>query len=182
MRLNRRESLFVGVGALILLVLGVYFLVLEPISASRDKLRNQAARLESELKEMQALAGQYQAVAVGRAKIERQVQARGTDFAPFSYLEGVARESGLTGRIESMTPVAGSGENGRSPMAQFDIRLSGIGLLELVRFIYKLESSDKVFFVVNLNVRPRYLTPDLLDVTLRLASPLSSSPPSAPIG
>lgn len=182
MMLNRRESLFVGVGVLVLVVLGVYFLVLEPIAASRDKLRNQAARLETELKEMRELAVQYKTVAVDRARIARKVRDRGTDFTPFSYLESVARESGLTGRIESMTPVAGSGENDRSPMAQFDIRLSGIGLLELVRFIYKLESSDKVFFVVNLNVRPRYLTPDLLDVTLRLASPLPASSPSVPIG
>ena len=53
----------------------------------------------------------------------------------------------------------------------FALSLGGIGLPQLVRFIYSIESSDKVFFVVNLNIRPRYLSPELLDVSLRLATP-----------
>ena len=171
MKLNRRESLFVAGGTAVLIVLAVYFLVVEPMATARDKLRNTTARMEGDLAEMRDLAKQYQAVASARTLLESQVQRRGSDFAPFSYLENVARETGLTGQIESMTPVVSSTEDGRMPLAQFDVRLSGIKLLELVRFLYKLESSDKIFFVENLSIRPRYLKPDILDVTLRLASP-----------
>ena len=64
-------------------------------------------------------------------------------------------------------------EEGRR-LDQVDVRFSGIGISQLVRFLYQLESSDKVFFVVNLNIRPRYLTPEVLDVSLRLASPKAS--------
>ena len=171
MKLNRRESLFVVGGAAVLIVLAFYFLVVEPMATARDKLGSTAARMEEDLMEMRNLSRQYQAVASARTMLESQVQNRGSDFAPFSYLENVARETGLTGQIESMTPVVSTTEEGRLPLAEFDVRLSGIKLLELVRFLYKLESSDKIFFVENLSIRPRYLKPDTLDVTLRLASP-----------
>ena len=174
MRLNRREKVVVGAGLAVLIVLAVYFMVIEPLSQGRDQLRRRTVRLNSDLQEMHHLAAQYKALASAQDKYMKQVDARGGDFAPFSYLENLARESGLTGKIESMTPVAASmGEEGRK-LAEFDVRLAGIGLGELVKFLYRLEASEKVFFVVNLNIRPRYLTPRMLDVTVRLASPLAS--------
>ena len=56
-------------------------------------------------------------------------------------------------------------------MSEIDLRLTGIGLLELVRFLYKLEAADGIFIVETLNIKPRYLKPQILDVTMRLALP-----------
>lgn len=172
MKINVREQAFIVVGVLVLLTLGVYFFVIEPIQQQRSKYRSQTRQLHTDLAEMRALAAQYKGLAERQKKIEKQVEDRGTDFAPFSYLENVARETGLIGQIESMTPVGGSTEENRSALVQYDVRLKGIGLRALVRFLHKIESSEKVFFVENLNIRPRYLTPEFLDVTLRLSTPM----------
>jgi len=172
MKLNRREMTFVITGAVVLFVLAFYFLLLEPLTERRDRLQQVTSRLETDLIEMRRLAAQYKSVAADRKLFLRQIEARGQDFAPFPFVEKMARETGLTGRIESMTPVAvAATEENRQSMDEIDVRLSGIGLPELVRFLYRLESSEKIFFVVNLNIRPRYLKPDLLDVSLRLATP-----------
>ena len=174
MRLSRRENTLIGLAAIILCALALYFLVIEPLAARRDKLERLTARLEADLVEMRVLAAEYRTIAERRAILQGRVRARSSDFAPFSYLENLAREAGLTGKIESMTPVAASTEEGKAAWEEFDVRLTGIGLLELVRFLYRLEASDKAFFVVNLNVRPRYLKPSFLDVNLRLATPAAS--------
>ncbi|MBU2549966.1 MAG: type II secretion system protein M [Proteobacteria bacterium] len=175
MKLSRRETTFVGVGVIILAALVLNFLVIEPLAARRDRYREMAARMEADLAEMRSMAAQYQALAGQRDRYQRQVHERGGDFSPFSYLENLASESGLTGQIESMTPVAtAAAEDGRARRAEFDLRLSDIRLLDLVRFLYRIESSEKVFFVINLNIKPRYLNPDSLDVTVRLATPAAS--------
>ena len=174
MKLNRREKTFVGLGAAILACLALYLWVIEPLADHRDRLRKSNARVAADLAEMKALAVRYKTLAAERDRLKRQVSARGAGFAPFSHLETLARESGLTGQIESMAPAAGKSEDLRPGMAEFDVRLAGIGLPQLVQFLHRLESSDKVFFVINLTIRPRYLTPDLLDVTLRLATPAAS--------
>ena len=173
MKLKSRELTVVVVGGLILAVLLGYVGVVEPLAARRDRLKTLNARLEKDLADMEVLAAQYREAAGLKARLDRLMQARGPGFAPFSYLENLAGESGLTGKIESMAPVAASSED-RARMTEVDVRLSGIGLMELVRFLYKLETSDKVFLVINLNIRPRYLSPDKLDVFMRLASPTAT--------
>ena len=171
MKLQRREKLFIWGGSIILLVVGFYLLILEPMANRREYMIRQTVDLKLQLQEMRNLAAQYKTLAMRQEQIQKQVSERGQGFTPFSYLENMARQAGLTGQIESMTPVASAAGENQYNLAEFDLRLGGIGLPQLVRFIYSIESSDKVFFVVNLNIRPRYLSPELLDVSLRLATP-----------
>lgn len=171
MRLTPRGRSVILFGAVLLAGLAIYILTIEPLAQRRDQLRSLTTRMSADLQEMRNLAGQYQTLSAAQARFKTQVQARGADFTPFSFLENTARESGLTGRIESMTPVASTAADDRPALAEFDVRMSGIGLAELTRFLYQVESSDKVFFVVGLNIRPRYLSPALLDVSLRLGTP-----------
>lgn len=175
MRLNLREKTFLAVGLALILALGFYFLVVEPLAEAAERRRGLVARLEEELTEVRAVAAQYQALSARQRRFQAQVEARGQDFSPFSHLENLARQAGLEGRIESMTPVASSGEEGGPGYAEFDIRLREIKLLTLVRFLYRLEASEQVFVVVNLTIRPRYLSPDQLDVSLRVATPAPAS-------
>ena len=174
MKMNTREQAFVSMGVIVLLGLAIYFLIIEPVQKQESRYRSQTRAIQNELAEMRTLAAQYKSLAERQEQLEKQVQERGNDFAPFSYLENVARDTGLIGQIESMTPVASAMEDGRSSLSQFDVRLKGIGLRALVRFLHKIESSEKVFFVENLNIRPRYLTPEVLDVTLRLSTPVTT--------
>jgi hypothetical protein len=171
MKLQRREKLLIWAGSIILLVVGIYLLILEPMADRRKYMIRETAELRLQVQEMRNLAEQYKTLARRREQIQQQVSEREQGFAPFSYLENMARQAGLTGQIESMSPVASAPGDDQINLAQFDLRLGGIGLPQLVRFLYSIESSDKVFFVVNLNIRPRYLSPELLDVSLRLATP-----------
>ena len=171
MKLQRREKLFIWAGSIILLVVGIYVIFIEPMADRRKYMIRETVELQLQLAEMQNLAEQFKTLASRREQIQQQVSERGQGFTPFSYLENMARQSGLTGQIESMTPVASAAGDDQNNLAEFDLRLGGIGLPQLVRFLYSIESSDKVFFVVNLNIRPRYLSPELLDVSLRLATP-----------
>lgn len=171
MRINRREKLVLWLGGVVLAAVVFYFLGVEPLAARHEKIKRSTAGLEQELEQMKILAAQYKAASRRRDQLKKRVESRGPGFTPFSALENMAGESGLTGRIESMTPVGSIAEEGKPAMDAFDIRLSGIGLPQLVGFLYRIEKSDKVFIVINLNVRPRYLKPELLDVSLRLATP-----------
>lgn len=171
MRLKQREKIVIAAGLVILLGLGYYFFLVEPLQKGRIKLESNAKKLHQDLRQMHVLAAQYKGLSKNRDQLEKQVKTRGQGFKPMSYLENLAKEVGLTGRIESMTPVTSLADDGRTGLTEIDLRFSGIGLKELVKFLYRIESSEKVFWVVNLNIRPRYLTPHFIDVSLRLASP-----------
>lgn len=174
MKLSRRESTMIWTGALILVLILFYLLLIEPMVDGQKDKTIRIAKKKEELIEIRELAMQYNGLKTGRGDMEGKLKSRGPGFSPFSFLENLAGEAGLTGRIESMTPVAGASENGGPVVDEFDLRITGIGLSELVNFIYRLESSENGFFVINLNIRPRYLTPETIDVSLRVASPKAS--------
>jgi type II secretory pathway component PulM len=165
MKLNTREKSFIVGGAVVVVLLTLWFAAVEPLTNRRERFGDLTMRLKGDLVEMRDLSAQYKALQASRLRIERSAGAGG-EATPFAYLESLARESGLTGSIESMTPVGGA-EGGPT---ELDVRLAGIGLDELVNFLYRIESNEAVFVIVNLNIRPRYLSPDRLDVSLRLAS------------
>jgi len=173
MRLSQREIIVISTGIMIVVLLGGYFILVEPIVEKRDRLKLVTIRLEKNLIEIQQLAAEYKTLKDRKTQLRAKVQARGEGFAPFSYLETLARQSGLGTSIESMTPLVSPTEEDRG-LAEFEVRLSKIGLNELIRFLYRIETSDKVLLVYNLHIRPRYLTPNQLDVTLRVATPAST--------
>jgi general secretion pathway protein M len=171
-RLNRRERLVVGVGAALVALVLIYTLLYEPLQRRRAGQAGATVRLEQDLAEMRTLAAQYQGLVQSRERMKKRLETRSKDFSPFSYLQGLAKETGLADKIESMTPVASAAESGGTSAAlEVDLRLNGIGLAELVRFLYRVETSDQAIQVVQLHIRPRYLNPEQLDVSLRLASP-----------
>lgn len=169
MRFNQREILFIGLGSAFVLVLGLYLLVIEPLANKRDDYALRTQRLEENLKEMRQLAAEYQARASARESISASLMARGEGFAPRSYLETLARQAEVMDEIESMNPVSSGGRN--EGLAEIDLRLSNLPLEPLVKFLFLIESSDKALFINNLHIRPRYLEPEELDVTLRVATP-----------
>ena len=172
MKLNRREKIVILGGGVLLFFMAYYFLLYEPLSIRAERAARRTENLAGKLSDMKRLAAEYKALNAGKDRMQKQLIKRDKDFSPFSYLETIARETGLTGKIESMSPVAGVSEEAQKTLDQFDVRLAGIGLRELVHFLYRLEYSDKSFFVENLNIKPRYLTPGTLDVSLRLATPI----------
>jgi hypothetical protein len=173
-RLNPREITIVAVGLAVVLCLGFYLLLVQPLEKRRDQMASATKRMEQDLTEMRSLAADYHALEKQRADLRAKVAARDKGFAPFSYLEDLALKAGLSQHIESMTPLASSTEEGTA-MTEFEVRLSEIDLNSLVELLFRLESSDKVLFINNLRIQPRYLTPAKLDVTLRVATPASTS-------
>jgi hypothetical protein len=173
-RLKPREITLIAVGLAAVLCVGFYLLLIQPLEKRRDQMASATKRMEQDLIEMRTLAADYRALEKQRADLRAKVEARDKGFAPFSHLEELALKAGLSQHIDSMTPLASSSEEGAA-MTEFEVRFSEIDLNSLVDLLYRLETSDKVLFINNLRIQPRYLTPAKLDVTLRVATPASTS-------
>ena len=80
MRMNRRERIFVALGAVVVFCLLGYFLVVVPLTEARDRVHDLTGRLEDELVEIKALAAQYRSLSEGRSRLEQQAQSPGCGF------------------------------------------------------------------------------------------------------
>lgn len=173
MNLNQREIIIVSAGLVFVLLLGIYFFAISPLQKKRDNYRLVIVRLEETLSDIKVLANEYKTLNLAESSLRTKVMSRSKDFAPFSYLETLARQAGLDKKIESMTPITSGGDDGRT-LAEIEVKMNAVGLGELVRFIYSVETSENVLFVTNLRIKPRYLDPTDLDVSLRVAAPLGN--------
>jgi general secretion pathway protein M len=169
MNLGKREKLMVaGGGVAIILVLSYQFGVSPALERLRllDRLVTQKER---EVHEMKTLRDTYVMQKSLMEEVNRSLNQRGQEFAIFSFLEDLANKSGVKNNIMYMKPALSTvGELYRE--SSVEMRLEGIGLQQLTRYLYDIERAPQLLRVRRMHVKPRAANPDLLDVTFQVST------------
>ena len=169
MKLGRREQLMVIAGVLAVALLLFYRLGLSPALERLRTLDRLVAMKERELHQMKTLQETY----IGQKRlmedVSRSLAQRGPDFAIFSFLEDLAKKTGVKDNIKSMTPALTTpGELFRE--SSVEMRLEGIALQQLTRYLYDIEQAPQLLRVRRMHIKPRPANPDLLDVTFQVST------------
>jgi general secretion pathway protein M len=102
-------------------------------------------------------------------EVNRNLGQRGQDFAIFSFLEDLANKTGIKDNIKYMNPaVTTPGELFRE--SSVEMRLEGIALQQLTRYVYDIERAPQLLRVRRMHIKPRPANPDLLDVTFQVST------------
>jgi general secretion pathway protein M len=169
MKLGRREQLLIIAGGVAVVLLLFYRLVLSPALERLHTLDRLVAVKERELHQMKTLQETY----IGQKRlmedVSRSLAQRGPDFAIFSFLEDLANKTGIKDNIKSMTPALTTpGELFRE--SSVEMRLEGIALQQLTRYLYDIEQAPQLLRVRRMHIKPRPANPDLLDVTFQVST------------
>jgi general secretion pathway protein M len=169
MKLGRREQLMIIAGVLAVALLLFYRLGLSPALERLRTLDRLVAMKERELHQMRTLQETYIAQKRLMEDISRSLAQRGPDFAIFSFLEDLAKKTGIKDNIKSMTPALTTpGELFRE--SSVEMRLEGIALQQLTRYLYDIEQAPQLLRVRRMHIKPRPANPDLLDVTFQVST------------
>jgi general secretion pathway protein M len=169
MKLGRREQLMIIAGGVAVALLLFYRLGLSPALERLHTLDRLVAVKERELYQMKTLQGTYVAQKRLMEDVSRTLSQRGPDFAIFSFLEDLASKTGIKDNIKSMTPALTTpGEQFRE--SSVEMRLEGIALQQLTRYLYDIEQAPQLLRVRRMHIKPRPANPDLLDVTVQVST------------
>jgi general secretion pathway protein M len=169
MKLGRREKLAIIAGGVAVVLLLFYRFGLSPALERLRTLDRLVAIKERELHQMKTLRETYLAQKRLMEEVNRNLAQRGQDFAIFSLLEDLANQTGIKNNIKSMNPaVTMPGEVFRE--SSVEMRLEGITLQQLTRYIYDIEQAPQLLRVRRMHVKPRPANPDLLDVTFQVST------------
>lgn len=154
-RLEPREKLLVRVAAAALAFVFVYDFIYQPFQDWREGLGDRIVARQRELAEVERMMGTY-----GRLKVElaatksRTIPTRG-DFSLFSVIEQSLTQTVGRDRIESITP---SDKRVSDALTEYSvaIKLSGLGLGQVVDALYGVRNLSVPVAVSNLHVRRRY--------------------------
>ena len=170
MRIGRREKIWIGVGCAVLMVSLAYAVVIYPAFQRMERLDRIIKSQRASLEQILTLRDEWLQIQAERDIMNRQLGTRGTDFSMFRYLESVARQAGVESQIQYMRPLPSndSSSDGGLVRKGLEVRLSGVGLGSLVRYLYLIEYSDMLLSVESIHGKAIYTSPDLINVTFRV--------------
>lgn len=170
MRIGRREKIWIGVGCAVLLISFAYAGVIYPAFQRMERLDRIIKNQRTSLEQIQLLRDEWLQIQADRDVMHQQLETRGADFSLFRYLEGVARQAGVESQIQYMRPLPSndSSSDGELVRKGLEVRLTGVGLGSLVRYLYLIEYSDKLLSVESIHTKAVYTSPDLINVTFRV--------------
>ena len=169
MTLGRREKLVVAVGAVVVVLLLLYRVGLSPALGRLRTLDRLVAQKEREVQEMKALRTTYLTQKRLLEDLNHSLTQRGQEFAIFSVLEDLAKKSGVKNNIMYMKPALSSaGELYRE--SSVEMRLEGIDLQQLIRYLYDVERAPQILRVRSMHIKPRPSDQNVLDVTFQVST------------
>jgi general secretion pathway protein M len=169
MKLGRRERLVIVAGGVAVALLLFYRFGLGPALQRLHMLDRLVTQKEREVHEMKTLRDTYLAQKNLMENVNRSLAQRGQEFAFFSFLEDLANKAGVKTNIVYMKPaLTTAGELYRE--SSVEMRLEGIGLQQLIRYLYDIERAPQLLRVRRMAIKPRTANADLLDVTFQVST------------
>ncbi len=165
-KLSRRDKRALVAG---LLFLGIVLLFFGWISPRLERIKRLDRAIASETRRLEQVRGLFQAVIElheREARIQEQMRKRTMDATSVaSAVESLAKETSVMEQVQYLKPEqAKVSEQFRE--ASVALKIVEVTLPKLVEFLYRVESSERVLRVKNLQVRLNPKDNSKLDVSL----------------
>lgn len=167
--LQSRERLYIGgAGAAIVLFL-IFKLAIDPLFKHSSELDRQIVTARRQLAELRIMQQEYQRQKSVVDSINSQLK-RQQNFAIESRLEELARQTGIQpNKILSMRQAL-SAPSEMYKEESIEVKMDGVTLEQLVRYLYQIENSPQLLKVKKLDIRPHLNNRQLLTTTFRVSA------------
>ncbi|MCW8860355.1 MAG: type II secretion system protein GspM [Deltaproteobacteria bacterium] len=165
-RLNPRERAIVIGGAIVLLLLFVWFVLLSPYFKTLTKLDRKIAAQERNLVVVEKMRDQILQL---RQQLATAGQRKQGERPLFSQVESLTEQTGVREQLLSMRPQPATVQ-GEFRQQLVEIRLEKISLAQMVKLLHAVEYRSGGVQVKSLRAKPRFEDRSLLDVNMVLMS------------
>jgi type II secretory pathway component PulM len=164
-RLSQRDRRALLAGTVVLAAAMLIFMWLLP---TLDRIHRLDRAIAVETKRLEQVRELHQAVSElneRETRVQEQIKRRSTEsFSVASVIEAMAREAGLMEQVQYLKPEQGKiSEQFREALVS--LKIGEITPAQLVDFLYRVESSERILRVRNLQLRPSTKEKDKLDAT-----------------
>ena len=167
MTLGKREKYFVSVAAFAIVVFFLFQFLIFPFFESKKRIQRGVQAKEKGLKEIAMLSTEYQAYQKTSQGIAQSLARRKKGFTLFSFLEKAAGEAQVKANIKYMKPSV-STSIGSYKESLVEMKLEGITLRQLVSYLSRIESPEKVVRVKRISIKENKGESGYLDAILQV--------------
>jgi len=152
MSARRNQIAILTIGGIVVLGVLYYLLVFSPSAARERTLRERIRKKESDIAQMMQLRNEWRELKSRHSRVDL-LKRRGNNFALLSFLEGLSRKVGINDRIRYMKPVSFPETTSSMRQEGVELRLDGLSMGDLVRYLYHIEYSKKLLGVPRIKIQ-----------------------------
>ena len=166
--LNDKDKKTLKAGGIIAALLLFIAIVLIPLKDSEsyysEKIRTKGKAAE----EVNLMASRYKMLKGRFDKIKSTVKNEKSDFTLFSFLDSAASGSDLKDNIKGMKPSVFSRDDYTE--STVTVELEDVDIKSFITYLHRVETSGHNLKIKKADIKPRYSSPDKINVTLIISS------------
>jgi general secretion pathway protein M len=166
---SQRERIMVSAGGAVIAAVLLFLLIVDPLTASIDKLDRQARRKAKDSQELALVAQEYLAKQARITKLEQRMPSPPAQFSLLAFMEEATTTAQIRDRIVGMQPQAPLIVQGYQETS-VDLRLDGVTLPQILALLVAIEQAPYDVQVHHLQMKPKYDNPVNLDATLKIVT------------
>lgn len=167
-KLNKREKYIIYGAIGVVAVLAVYQFIITPFFENKRRMQNGLQRKKAMIAEMQQWQSDYQAIKQSAQVSKALFAGRSKGFELYSFLNTIAGQTGIKDRITSMKPTKIAQKNSDYRLSRVDMKLDGIGLEQLVNYLYSVETSENIVDITKLTITKKDKKQGLISVMMQV--------------
>lgn len=151
-KLNKREryAILLGVGVAVIFLV-VQFIV-EPILNRTDQKKRTLQTKAMMLEQMRQWQAEYDALNQ-KAKVSKsRFRNRSRGFTLYSFMDRLAKESGVKDRIIYMKPTKKIQKNSPYKLSRVEMKLEAVTLKQLTNYLYGIETSKNMVDIKKISI------------------------------
>jgi general secretion pathway protein M len=167
--LSPRERTIVLLGGTVVGLTLLFLTVVDPLLTILERLERETVRKQREITELMRLGQEYTMKRERLAEAERRMPPSDSPFSLLTFLEEAAMTADVREWITGMQPQVQVLAQGYQETV-VELRLEGVQSHELLDLLLAIEQAPYDVRVRHLQIRPKFNTPEYLDVNLRVLS------------
>ena len=165
-RLSTREKTIVLLGGIFLVILFALKGILFPAMAEKQRLEQRLVASEKTLQEMAVMQASYKGMGLDASREINTGIRREKGFTLFSFLDQLARKSGVKENIVHMKPDSRSQDKGAYTISMVKVKLESLYLKEFMDFLYFIETAGKGVHISGVSLTKTGKDNQLLDAVV----------------
>jgi general secretion pathway protein M len=162
-KLNKREKISVAAAVAALVIFLVLQVLVFPLLEKNDQLSRLLATRQKEREQIQLLQAEYLKTTEKTQQAQRRLKRRRQGFTLFSFLETLARETGVKSHIAYMRPTTTSQKDSPYRLSMVEMKLQDITMAQLLAYLHGIETSRDMIFIKRLSISKGEQKADLIN-------------------
>ncbi len=167
-RLSNRERYAVYAASIAICLFVIVQFILFPAIDNKARLKRSLQVKTKVLEEMRGLQAEFDAIKQKSEQLKRRFATREKGFTLFSFLDRLARDTGIKNQIAYMKPASAVQKKGQFKISTVEMKIQAVSLSKLADYLYEIETSKNMVTIKRASFVKKGKGKGLIDAVLQV--------------